>query len=640
MRTVSPILSLLAAFGLAALHASFAAGGVNDPVAYWTFDNDFSDAMGAFDGTAVTGGGATVTIGSGSGEFVRGSGALKIDDPASGSQGFVALGQSPIADTQKQLSIAAWYKVADIAGDGSDDIKTLWSTSPNWSAEYSIRGSGSADGQWYFNGTDGAYYDTVGPVVADGLWHHVATVWDRNANRARYYHDGMLWDEHDTSGTTGDLIASTDFFIGDYRGGNGGRNFDGYVDDMAVFDRPLTDQEVRNLFHGATPASLDQPAVRAGRVLVDDSSSVVTVDHQSPGFSVNFQHFNYGDHELYSGHARLKQADGMIMANSSKNDDDNLVGVAGNLTFPTTDPRYENGMGFPTADLGTSTEENTHISFAHYPFAGGWIAGHVAADGTLLAGPNVPTGTTITKLDEGQAHVGPGNYVLSIAGVDSSTDGMLFVVPGENDDNYIGAGVFEDSSNVHVAAGDAALGDWHIHMRDNSQNDVSYDGENGAWSFLYLPYEQQPDGQIIQNLIGGRVSESGSLVGSVGDFTFDNASTGTYYLRIPDGQGGYLGGDDGILHLTASGILEGFDSGNNIDPVEAGAITWEFNAAEDRFEILAKDAPGSGLDNTAFVFAFVQYDNPLRLAVPEPTSLLLCCLGVSGLFAGRRRRRR
>ena len=617
-------------------------------VAHWSFDSDYSNVQGnsVLDGFPVSTGTGSVSITGAAGEYQRGGGALKIDDPASGMN-YVDVTQSPVANNQKQVSVVAWYRYSDISSDGSDARKYVWSTHPTYSTEFSV--GSSFDGEWYFltpTTPNGHFADTTGPVINDGLWHHVAMVWDRDANTAKYYHDGALRDNRDTSSNLADLVDSTGFHIGDYRNGDGGRNFDGYIDDVAVFDHALTDGEVLNLFHGAGPQNLDEPPVRAARVQVTGTTNATTayaVLNESTGLNANFQNNNFGDHELYSSDSRLLQTDGVIIGNANDGDD-SIVQVAGDLTYKgPADPRYDNGMGFSTADLSGGGEKNFDLSFAHFPFAGKWIAAHVDDDGTVLAGPNLPAGTTITPLDQSQARLGPGQFVVHMPGIDSRTDGMLFVVGGENDNNFVGAGVFEDPTNVNVVAGDASLGDWHVHIRDAAQNDTSDVGELGTFSFLYVPYKSQlaPEPLMIENLVGGRIGEDGSILNIAGTFTMlPKTAAGTYHIRIPDGQGGFFGDDDGILILTASGILEGGQSGNNIDPVEAGGITWQYDSVNNWFEVLTFDAPSSSLDDTQFVFAFVQYDNPLALSIPEPSSLVLLGLAAVGLLPLRRRRRR
>jgi len=580
---------------------------------YWPFDSNYDDVAGSANGTVV---GAGVSISTVNGEYARGSGGLKIDSNA-GAMGYIDIAQSCIPNGQKQVSVSAWYRYEDIGGDGSDSRRYVWSTHPDYSCEYSI-GSGN-DGEWYFRTVDlNVYSDNSGPVVTDGLWHHAVTIWDRNANKAYFYHDGIRRDEVDTSGTSDDLSNSTGFHIGDYRDGNGGRNFDGYIDDVAVFNHALTAKEVLNLFNGASPRDLARPKVRA--VQLDSiSGNDFTVLNATPGFEVDFQALNLGDHQLHVSDSRILQGDGVIIGNANDGGD-SIFQASGDLTYTgAADARYDNGFAFSTADLSGGGEKNFDMSFAHFPFnwsSDGWIAAHIASDGSVLAGPNLPSGTTITKLDTTPAWVGPGNFVMRIPNVDSRSDGMLFIVGGENDNNVTVAGIVDDPDDVHVVSGDAALGDWHIHIRSAAHNDTSDTGEDGTFSFLFIPYN-------TLNLIGGWVEGDGGSLRKVGDFTAsDGDSTGQVDIAIPDGQGGYFSPADGILILACAGIRGEFNSGTNEDPVEGNVLSWSYDVGDSEFVVHGFDAPSATLQDTEFVFAFVPYEDSLQLP-PRGTRVLI-----------------
>ncbi len=849
----------------------------------------------------------SVGISTNSGEFVRGTGALRID--AGGGANHVAVNGSLITapTNANTITVAAWFKFEDLGGDGSDARNFLWETAPGaYPLSFGVR-SDTADvqkhTQWYTQSPAvGGDAENL-PAVGDGLWHHAVVVIDEGADTLEYYFDGELVDSVSIPGLVLEQAGAERFNIGSHRAGNGSRNWDGFIDDMAVFDHGVASNQVAALYAGTldvmsvtggnvvaywpfdadyssetnnhlyqgsvvsgtvvtvhsdcaaaggdayvesvfdvvhdhgldtgfyagwngfnylnvswnadngapdiaggddgtdkidtyvlvtdddlaaqtttflanmaaaphnysllhwhrtdavghgyqwmsaeylqavketdaqlgrvlefvetnavlqgktvviltadhgghgyghsaayiechtiplyvwgpgvvggdlyqmnwdtradpgrarpdyTPAPQpirngdvanlalellglpavtgssinayqdlrlteppdapqpDASAVRAARVQVtgtDNASTAYAVLNETPRFNVSFANNNFGDHELYSDGVRLLQTDGVIMA-CGNDGGDSIAQVAGDLTYKGgADPRYDNGMGFSAADLSGNGEKNFDFSFAHFPFDMGWIAAHVDTDGTILAGPNLPPGTTVTNLSTAPSWRGAGHYGVHIPGVDARTNGLLFVVGGENDNNVTVAGVFEDSDDVNVVAGEAALGDWHVQIRDASHNDTSNVGETGTFSFLYLP------GDTL-NLVGGRIQGNGAVLRSVGTFSgSDGASTGQVKIQIPDGQGGFVSDQDGVLILTCSGVIDNINSGNNQDPVDGNVLSWTYDGTDQLFVVHAFDAPtGNAQDVRDFVFAFIPYDGSLRLPSPSSSGTLI-----------------
>ncbi len=216
-------------------------------VAYWNFDNDMTNIQGNsdFDGTEV--GNAVVS----SDDVKVGSGALKIDDDGA-STNYVDITSDllSVGNTAVVNTVVAWYKYSDISIDGSDVRNFIWETSPNYTLSFAIRDEGADKrAQWFYLGTSNqSSVSSTGPIATDGQWHHVAMVWNKTANYIKYYHDGV------SSGpitiTAGNLQTQDGFHIGNHRTGNGARNWDGYIDDVAVFDEELSASDITYLAAG------------------------------------------------------------------------------------------------------------------------------------------------------------------------------------------------------------------------------------------------------------------------------------------------------------------------------------------------------------------------------------------------------
>ena len=223
-------------------------------LAYWTFDKDLTNSQGdsSFDGKAV----GDIVI---SGEDAKvGDGALKIDDGGTETN-YVSVEGDLVGTTPAVRTVVAWYKYQDISGDGSDQRNFIWETSPNFSLSFAI-GTAEDDGhkraQWHFE----TFIDTgktidmrsdlnKGPLVNDGLWHHAAVIWNKPAGTIKYYHDGVL---HDFVPIPyGQMLKhglTKYFYIGNHREGDGTRNWDGYIDEMAIYDVELSPEQIQALF--------------------------------------------------------------------------------------------------------------------------------------------------------------------------------------------------------------------------------------------------------------------------------------------------------------------------------------------------------------------------------------------------------
>ncbi|NLE39565.1 MAG: hypothetical protein GX621_16215, partial [Pirellulaceae bacterium] len=71
------------AMAVLALFLSTGSNARGELAAYWSFDSDFTSAgsRSGMDGTAVENSGGNVTIGTGTGEWKVGGGALRVNDP-------------------------------------------------------------------------------------------------------------------------------------------------------------------------------------------------------------------------------------------------------------------------------------------------------------------------------------------------------------------------------------------------------------------------------------------------------------------------------------------------------------------------------------------------------------------------------
>ena len=194
------------------------------------------------------------------GEFVQGSGALRIDS-GSGAN-YVHVNGNVVVGSQgaKTSTVMGWYRYDDVDADGSDPRNFVWETGPtDWTLSFGIRsdtGDGRKHSQWFTKDPSQGANAANLPIVDDGQWHHAAVVIDEATSSLAYYHDGAMADSVTIPGLSlADGNGAKEFFIGSHRQGDGSRNWDGFIDDMAVVDGLLTPNDIADIYAGTQSVS-------------------------------------------------------------------------------------------------------------------------------------------------------------------------------------------------------------------------------------------------------------------------------------------------------------------------------------------------------------------------------------------------
>jgi alkaline phosphatase D len=217
-----------------------------------------------YSGTAQ--GGRFTTIDRMPGVARVGSGALRLDSgPGSGNATHVRVEHPPTGQSgNRVLTVTAWYRASDLSGDGSDARNFVWETYPDYSLAFGLRRvDGVLRAEWWCNGGEQGMLSGVDrSAVSPDQWHHVALVWNRVSRVVRFYQDGELREEKAIPDGA-ELVPMEGLRIGNHRAGNGERDWDGYIDDMAVYDVELSPAQVRALHAGEVGGR----EVHAGNVL-------------------------------------------------------------------------------------------------------------------------------------------------------------------------------------------------------------------------------------------------------------------------------------------------------------------------------------------------------------------------------------
>lgn len=216
-------------------------------LAYLPFDANYLDASGNNrNGTEV----GTPSIQPGK----VGAGALKVTT-LRGDQNFnfVTLGSNaefPVGQTE-DFTVAFWVKAERVAGDPSFVATKGWSSGGNTGWTIGTQGDGRIE--WNYKRSDAGRvdldYTAAGNALNNGNWAHVVVVWKINGN-AETYLNGNLVDSRSIAPGTGDVSdPALSFNLGeDGTGAYDGGDWDGLLDDVAVWGRALTAGEVLTLY--------------------------------------------------------------------------------------------------------------------------------------------------------------------------------------------------------------------------------------------------------------------------------------------------------------------------------------------------------------------------------------------------------
>ena len=239
---------LVAVWAQVGAGASAAFDPNTDPnlVAWWALDGDAMDSSGnGLHGTVV-----------GNPEWVEGKigGAIDLD----GAGDYVDCGNPPQLTIRDELTIMCWFKVASftrtwetILGKGDNSYRLS-------------RGDGTGNGTHMgISGTSASPdYFNAPTIVTDDRWHHIAGVYD--GTQAIIYIDGV---SDMVYPSTGQINESTyPLFIGENSQATG-RHLDGLVDDVRVFNRALTAEEVKSMVPPQLKAFEPTPADGATGVM-------------------------------------------------------------------------------------------------------------------------------------------------------------------------------------------------------------------------------------------------------------------------------------------------------------------------------------------------------------------------------------
>jgi hypothetical protein len=235
-------------------------------VAYWNFDNNLDDiahGLAAESAVADTGtftGPETDVFYAAEGKF--GSSSLE----QNGVAGWVTVPASPdtLRQAENAVTVSAWIKVPAFSASWQSVI------SHGEGSQWRLARSNATSGIAWAGGAG----DISGGDLADGEWHHIVGISDPVNAITSLYVDGALI----TTGAAPTIInagnstpINPDLFIG-ANPQSANREWNGQIDDLAIWGRALTAEEVTSIYDGGTGISIEALLGGGGGLEITDIS--------------------------------------------------------------------------------------------------------------------------------------------------------------------------------------------------------------------------------------------------------------------------------------------------------------------------------------------------------------------------------
>ena len=192
-------------------------------------------------GTGLGGGTAATISGSpGGGGAAPFANALSLD--FDGADGTVLLGSPSELSFSGNFTVSFWMKPAAIGSPKFLIAKRDWTTAAN---NYQIAMANTGAINLYLSASL-----TSSTILSAGNWYHILTV-VRPGGTSEVWIDGS----QDVTGSAGTIADTTvDLAFGSWD--NGGYYYEGFLDEISMYDSALSAGNIATIYNGGTPADL------------------------------------------------------------------------------------------------------------------------------------------------------------------------------------------------------------------------------------------------------------------------------------------------------------------------------------------------------------------------------------------------
>ncbi|QID16032.1 MULTISPECIES: alkaline phosphatase family protein [unclassified Paenibacillus] len=205
-----------------------------------------------FDGSAADSSGNNVSVAvAGSPSYTAGRIGQALEFSSAGQ--YVDLGRSASTTfgSATDYSVSFWLQASgSVTGDPVIIGNKNWSTGANAGWVIALQANGSI--KWNYTPAGQSRSDAYIPGAADGQWHLVTVTHDRDGS-ARLYKDGTIAASADIASKTGSIDTAYSTRIAQDATGSYGSVLRAKLDELQLFKRSLSAEEVLALYNAAPP---------------------------------------------------------------------------------------------------------------------------------------------------------------------------------------------------------------------------------------------------------------------------------------------------------------------------------------------------------------------------------------------------
>lgn len=298
---------------------------------FWKFDEC------SWDGTAgeVIDSSGNSLHGNRIGNATTASGKICTAASLNGSSDYIEISDNALLDISQNLTVMAWIHPDSIPSSG---LKTIVSKDENY--EFHLDSSGHIF--WWWQNSSGTVRNfTSSASLSANNWYHVAIVYEAGSQRILI--NGAV------SGTRNyneSLITNNDPLQIGADQGLSGREFDGLIDEVKIFERALSTEEINDYYNNPDPISRTCPSCSGGG---SSDTIIISTDNSETLGGLSFSDGELAEYDPAADTASLYFDESLF----SGNEDIDAVHVLanGNIILSTQGNATLGGLSFSDGDL-------------------------------------------------------------------------------------------------------------------------------------------------------------------------------------------------------------------------------------------------------------------------------------------------
>lgn len=146
------------------------------------------------------------------------------------------------------FSVSVWFKRTGQFGNYQGIVNNGYYTTGSWEIRMGRENSGSKLGGGVITGDSSATWDYNQASASGNEWHHVVMSYDGEAGSLTYYLDGVAQSGNSDCCSGPILVRDTAVTIGQAGAGKTNEYFYGFIDEVKLFSKALSADEVGNLY--------------------------------------------------------------------------------------------------------------------------------------------------------------------------------------------------------------------------------------------------------------------------------------------------------------------------------------------------------------------------------------------------------